>query len=127
MSDAIHLDTNYLVLFSAGDHEFVSNRVFSWIEDDRPLYASAMAWAEFQCGPLSSQEQETALEMLHDVLPMTIEQANRAAQLFRLTGRRSRSLPDCLIAACAIDQDAWLATENVKDFKPFVEHGLKLV
>ena len=126
MDRPIHLDTNYLVKFSAGRHEAIAERVFGWISGRRGLYAGAMAWVEFQCGPLGPRDLAAAQEMLHGVLPITLEQANRAAWLFQQTGRRSRSLPDCLIAACAMEHGALLATDNAKDFKPFVAHGLEL-
>jgi predicted nucleic acid-binding protein len=49
-----------------------------------------------------------------------------AADLFNQTGRRSRSLADCMIAAVAIRCGAKLATINTPDFQPFVRHGLVL-
>ncbi len=47
-----------------------------------------------------------------------------AARLFNQTGRRSRSLADCMIAAVAIRCGAKLATINAADFLPFTAHGL---
>jgi predicted nucleic acid-binding protein len=52
--------------------------------------------------------------------------AELAAQLINKTGRRSRSLADCMIAAVAIRSGARLATVNTSDFTPFVQHGLVL-
>ena len=52
--------------------------------------------------------------------------AERAPDLFNLTGRRSRSLPDCLIAATAMRDGAPLATLNAEDFAPMVRLGLVL-
>ena len=49
-----------------------------------------------------------------------------AARLFNRTGRRSRSLADCMIAAVAIRCGAKLATINAADFQPFTAHGLLL-
>jgi predicted nucleic acid-binding protein len=49
-----------------------------------------------------------------------------AALLFNQTGRRSRSLADCMIAAVAIRCGAKLATINAADFQPFTPHGLVL-
>jgi predicted nucleic acid-binding protein len=126
MSEAIHLDTNYLVYFAAGSHTQVSANVMNWIAGNRGLYVSAMAWAEFQCGPLSMRDVEAAEDMIHGVLPVSEGQAKRAGWLFQMTGRRSRSLPDCLIAACAMEHDALLATANREDFERFVEFGLRL-
>lgn len=49
-----------------------------------------------------------------------------AASLFNQTGRRSRSLADCMIAAVAIRSGAKLATLNTGDFQPLTQHGLTL-
>jgi predicted nucleic acid-binding protein len=46
--------------------------------------------------------------------------------LFNQTGRRSRSLADCMIAAVAIRCGARLATLNAGDFQPVTAHGLNL-
>jgi len=53
--------------------------------------------------------------------------AEVAAELFNQTGRRRGSTADCLIAAAVIGCDAELLTRNMADFKPFVEHGLRLM
>ena len=53
--------------------------------------------------------------------------AHVAADLFNQTGRRSRSLPDCMIAALAIRYGATLATINSRDFRRFEPFGLKLL
>ena len=90
------------------------------------MYVGAMAWAEFQCGPLTVPEHDLAHGMVHGVIPITLETGNRAGWLFARTGRRPRSLADCLIAACAMDAQAALATSNGADFEPFVAHGLML-
>jgi predicted nucleic acid-binding protein len=52
--------------------------------------------------------------------------AHKAAELFNATGRRSRSLADCQIAAVALRCDARMATANESDFTPFLPHGLSL-
>ena len=54
------------------------------------------------------------------------EQAATAARLFNVTGRRRGSVPDCLIAAAAITEEAELATEDREDFQRLTGHGLKL-
>lgn len=60
------------------------------------------------------------------IIALDREIAEFASLLFNDTGRRSRSLPDCIIAATAILYSAKLATLNRADFEPFVAHGLKL-
>jgi predicted nucleic acid-binding protein len=123
----IHLDTNYLIYYAGGGREDVVGHVEAWLREGRPVYVSAMAWAEFQCGPLTVREHDLAHDMIHGVIPITVDTANRAGWLFVRTGRRPRSLADCLIAACAIDAHAALATSNRTDFEPFLAHGLVLV
>ena len=50
--------------------------------------------------------------------PFLAADAGLAARLFNQTGRRLRSLADCMIAAVAIRCGARLATNNVADNQP---------
>lgn len=127
MPSDIHLDTNFLIYYVGGGDEEVIRKVEAWLLDGRAIHASAMAWAEFQCGPLVPEENAAAQEILPSVLPVTVELATEAGRLFQETGRRSRSLADCLIAATAIHDHAALASNNRADFEPFVAHGLQLL
>ncbi|MDD5262528.1 MAG: PIN domain-containing protein [Methylacidiphilales bacterium] len=127
MPAEIHLDTNFLIYYIGGGDDAVVRKVEGWLTEGRAIYASAMAWAEFQCGPLTPQEHSVALDLIHSVLPVTVETATEAGRIFQETGRRSRSLADCIIAATAIRNSARLATSNRADFEPFLQHGLKLV
>lgn len=127
MPAAIHLDTNYLIYYVGGGDPRVIENVEAWLLEGRMLHISAMAWAEFQCGPLTPAENEIASGLIHAVLPVTVEMATEAGQLFQKTGRRSRSLPDCLIAATALRDGASVATVNHDDFQPFLAHGLTLI
>jgi predicted nucleic acid-binding protein len=101
--------------------------VEQWIIEDRKFYCSAMTWAEFLCGPVLPEEIAAMESLLHGILPVTPELAAEGASLFRESGRRSRSLPDCIIAASAIASKAPLATLNLSDFHPFLPHGLELL
>ena len=127
MRTAIHLDTNYLIQFAGGQDLRLVERVTNWLGEEIPLHASAMAWAEFRCGPLDEKVYLLAAEITSKILPVTYEIANQAGDLFEATGRRSRSLPDCIIAATAIRDRVPLATNNRSDFEPFLVHGLELV
>ncbi len=86
-----------------------------------------MAWAEFLCGPVLPEEIAAMETLMHTVLPVTPVLAAEGARLFRETGPRSRSLPDCIIAAAAMMNHAPLATLNRQDFNLFVPQGLELV
>ena len=119
----IHLDANFLVaLVEQRTHETALLR--RWLQEDREIRVSAVAWAEFLCGPA---EDITPLEtLLPPPLAFEAEDASKAAVLFNATGRRSRSLQDCMIAAVAIRSNAELATGDVKDFRRFAEFGLRI-
>ncbi|HEY3763174.1 MAG TPA: PIN domain-containing protein [Verrucomicrobiae bacterium] len=119
----IHFDTNFLIQATqAGSPAHQKFR--EWSAANEPFGVSTVAWAEYLCGPL-----DTAAEALaRSIFPapeMFIEpDAVLAARLFNESGRRSRSLADCMIAAVAIRRGAKLATINAADFQPFTMHGL---
>jgi predicted nucleic acid-binding protein len=121
----IHLDTNFLVsALRSGTAE--ESRVNSWLSGNEVLGTSAVAWAELFCGPLSARDELIARQMFSHVDVLSGTDAEMAAKLFNQTGRRSRSLADCMIAAVAIRCGAKLATINTADFQPFVQYGLAL-
>lgn len=101
-------------------------QVEQWIIQAEPLNASAIAWAEYLSGPLLPCEEVPSRAILNHIHPVDETIAMLAARLFNETGRRSRSLPDCIIAATAMLARQPLATLNVADFKPFVPFGLRL-
>jgi predicted nucleic acid-binding protein len=121
----IHLDTNFLIhALRPATAEDAKPR--AWLEQEQPVGLSAMTWAEFLCGPLNPGDQELAETLFPEIEAMTPADALKGAQLFNATGRRFRSLADCLIAATALRVGARMATVNVDDFRPFVPHGLTL-
>jgi predicted nucleic acid-binding protein len=121
----IHLDTNFLIrALERGSRE--DRRIRSWVTAGEALQMSAISWAEFQCGPLPYGVDAAVRDLVTGVRPVAAAHAARAAALFNAGGRRKNSLPDCLIAACAIEDDAALATANVEDFRRFVPLGLRL-
>ena len=121
----IQLDANFLVsaLASGTPAEAQLRR---WLTSGETVAISAVAWEEFLCGPLTAEDEVAARRLLPQAEPLLAEDATQAAALFNLTGRRSRSLADCMIAAVAMRTGARLATINVADFQPFQPHGLNL-
>jgi predicted nucleic acid-binding protein len=121
----IHFDTNFLiqtVVAGSAAHEKFRN----WTLAQEECNASSIAWAEFLCGPLDSTAETIARQIFPQPEPFLPADAALAARLFNQTGRRSRSLADCMIAAVAIRCGAKLATINTADFQPFLPHGLIL-
>ena len=121
----VHLDANFLVEIAAGRRAQV-RQTEQWLRDEIAIQVSAVAWSEFLCGPLLDFELRSALAVVSKIDPFTDEHAALAADLFNLTGRRSRSHVDCMIAAHAIRLEAPLATLNDQDFRSFKNFGLQL-
>jgi len=119
----IYLDTNFLIdaLVPGSAQEA---QLVSWLGAGETLAISAIAWGEFLCGPLSSAAEALARRLFPDAVALDRTDAEKAAELFNLTGRRSRTYTDCCIAAAAIRVQAALATSNRDDFAPMIAHGL---
>ena len=121
----IHFDTNFLiqtVVAGSAAHE----KFRTWTLAQEVCNASSIAWAEFLCGPLDSSADALARQIFPNPEPFLPVDAMLAARLFNQTGRRSRSLADCMMASVAIRCGAKLATNNTADFQPFLPHGLIL-
>ena len=121
----IHCDTNFLIetliASSAADEKFRG-----WTRAQEVCNASSIAWAEFLCGPLDATAEAIARQIFPHPEPFLPSDAVLAARLFNQTGRRSRTLADCMIAAVAIRCGAKMATNNITDFQPFLPYGLIL-
>jgi predicted nucleic acid-binding protein len=121
----IHFDTNFLIQVTVAGSS-AHERFRAWAAADEKFTVSSIAWAEFLCGPLDATAESMARQIFPNPEPFLSEDAVLAANLFNQTGRRSRSLADCMIAAVAIRSGAKLATINAADFQPFIKHGLTL-
>jgi predicted nucleic acid-binding protein len=121
----IHLDTNFLIgaLLPASAPQTAIDR---WMTSGENIGVSAVAWAEFLCGPLLPPQSALAGGWISAFEPLLPEDAKMAAELFNLAGRRRGTLADCMIAATAIRTGASLATLNDADFRPFMSAGLVL-
>lgn len=121
----IHLDTNFLIdaLVPGSAQEA---QMVGWLCSGESIEISAIAWGEFLCGPLSPPAEAFARQLLPSAHALERADAEKAAELFNLTGRKSKSYADCCIGAVAIRKQAALATSNGGDFTPMVPHGLVL-
>jgi predicted nucleic acid-binding protein len=121
-----HLDTSFLIkALVPGTPE--DRRLRLWIRQGAVIAMSSIGWAEFLCGPVSDVDRQRARKVVGMPLALVEAEAERAAELFNVAGRRRGSLADCLIAATALKAGATLATGNAADFKPFEGEGLKVV
>ena len=121
----IHLDTSFLIrALARGSRE--DTRLREWIRANEPLGMSAIAWAEFLCGPADVTVLSYASAVVGRHPPFTEETAATAARLFNGSGRRRGTMMDCMIAATALVEDAAVATSNPDDFSRFVSFGLVL-
>jgi predicted nucleic acid-binding protein len=121
----IHLDTNFLIQ-ALMPSSAAEAKLQTWLKGGEDLGVSSIAWSEFLCGPLTQNDQTLAEFLFPDPEPFLTSDAQNAAELFKATGRRSRSLADCQIAAVALRCEARLATGDVADFTLFQSHGLIL-
>ena len=121
----IHLDTSFLIrALARGTAEDL--RLRDWLRGGTSLGMSAIAWAEFLCGPLQAHQVQLAARIVPEQWPFLPEDAVQAARLFNLSGRRRGSLTDCMIAATALRAAAALATANPGDFHRLAPHGLRI-
>jgi predicted nucleic acid-binding protein len=121
----ICLDTNYLISgLVAGSSE--AGELSAWYQQGEQLIAPMPAWFEFVCGPVTEGQEATARAFLTSIVPFGEKEACEAARLFNAIGRNRKYSVDAMIAATAIVAKASLATNNRKDFLPFVPHGLIL-
>jgi predicted nucleic acid-binding protein len=121
----IHLDTSFLI--GAGRRGTREERhLRRWLSAEQVVRMSAIAWAEYLCGPVSVAAVEDAAELVGEPIGFVALDATLAAQLFNAAGRRRGTLADCMIAATAIRSGAALATVNVADFARFAPLGLTI-
>ena len=121
----IHLDTSFLIrALVRGSPE--DARLREWIRANEPLGMSAIAWAEFLCGPVDETVLSLASAVVARRFQFTEEMATMAARLFNGSGRRRGTMIDCMIAATALVEEAAVATSNPGDFSRFEAFGLAL-
>ena len=125
-SKSLHLDTNCLIDLLLGNNKTRSvlktKLLAGW-----KCSASAIAWHEFVCGPLTSEQRQDIWDFLEGrVHPLDFAIAELAADIFNQTGRKKGSKADCITAATAIHHKAKLLTWNKADFKSIKKLGFAL-
>ena|SRR5438093_2886213 len=121
----VHFDTNFLIQATVAGST-AHAQFAAWASAQEACSVSSIAWAEFLCGPMDATAEALARQIFPNPEPFLPADAALAASLFNQTGRRSRSLADCMIAAVAIRCGARLATTNKTDFQPLTGYGLVL-
>lgn len=121
----IHLDTGFLIKALVRDSA-EDLKLRSWLRTRTQVGMSSIAWAEFLCGPVETNDVDLAARIIQDRVPFVDEDAVEAARLFNLGGRRRGTLIDCMIAAVALRTQASLATTNPEDFRRLQSAGLEL-
>jgi predicted nucleic acid-binding protein len=121
----LHLDTSFLIrsLVRASSEDL---RLREWLDADVAIGISAIAWAEFLCGPYRDPDRRAVRLLVSRPAALDEDSAELAATMFNGTGRRRGTFTDCLIAAAAVTNDAQLATSNPRDFLPMKAFGLEL-
>ncbi|WP_413172226.1 type II toxin-antitoxin system VapC family toxin [Anabaena azotica] len=116
-------DTNIFIYYLADD-----TTVNSWFAEDffnlHEILVSPIIRIELLSFIGLSKEEEKSIEDLlsqFNTVPLLREIENQTIQLKR---QYKIKLPDAIIAATAINQDAFLVTRNVSDFKGIT--GLKI-
>jgi predicted nucleic acid-binding protein len=121
----VHCDTNFLIQATVAGSP-AHARLAGWASAQEFFNVSTIAWAEFLCGPMDATAEALARQIFSNPEPFLSADAALAASMFNQTGRRSRTLADCMIAAVALRCGAKLATLNTGDFLPLTSHGLVL-
>ncbi len=122
----VHLDTSFLIRALVRDSA-QDAKLRQWIGAGTLLEMSAIAWAEFLCGPVNAVSVDLATRVVRERKPFSEEDAVLAAELFNQSGRRRGSFADCMIAAAALQGDAALATVNEGDFERIAPEALVLI
>lgn len=97
-----------------------------WLRERASVRISAVAWAELLCGPIGEPDRQLVRDIVGTPIALTDRDAETAAALFNVGGRRRGSLSDCLIAATARRANATLVTGNAADYRRFEVAGLRL-
>ncbi len=113
----ILIDTDILIDFLR--HQEKAQILLQRASQTNDLYCSVVTLAELLAG-MRPQEKEATENLISGLilLPVTETIARKAGTLRQQIGHRKILLPDCLIAATALEEKCVLMTGNRKDY-PF--------
>jgi predicted nucleic acid-binding protein len=117
-------DTNIFIYYLAGD-ETVSKFFTNDFINNNYVVTTPIVRIELLCfSGLSEQEAEAIEDLLSqfDSVPISRKVENRTIALKR---KHKIKLPDAIIAATALCQEAILVTRNIRDFQGIVELKLE--
>ncbi len=113
----ILVDTDVLIDFLR--HKDKAKKILGEASDAGDLYCSVITLAELYAGMRPAEKEDTErLVAGMTLLPVTESVARRGGELRNHARPRNILLPDCLIAATALDEECYLLTFNEKDY-PF--------
>ena len=121
----LHLDTSVLIDSLTGSPP-APDPVAQQIRAGHRLSISTLVLYEWLRGPRTDAEQALRAQLFPDadLVVFGLEEALRAAALYRALSRSRQREVDIAIAACAIEHEAALWTLNPQDFKDIP--GLRL-
>lgn len=114
----IHVDTSVLVDTLTGPSPS-PDPIENQLRRGNRLSISTLVLFEWLRGPRTDAERALRATLFpdHDLVVFGVDEALRAAGLYRGLRRARQREVDIAIAACAIEQDAVLWTLNPQDFK----------
>ena len=113
----ILVDTDVLIDFLRRKEK--AAKILDEASDNGDLYCSVITLAELYAGMRPAEKEDTEkLVAGMTILPVTESIARRGGRLRNDARPRNILLPDCLIAATALEEECRLLTFNEKDY-PF--------
>jgi predicted nucleic acid-binding protein len=122
----IHLDTRFFLGALQPDSR-AARQLETWLKNGEELNLSAIAWFDLLAATFTDAQRQQASRLFPRPEPFLAEDAEKAADLFHLIGRRRALWSACQVSAVAMRVGALLATETPEDFEPLVMLGLKLM
>lgn len=124
----VHLDTDVLI-WACSRPGPERDRLFAVLDGGERVGMSAWAWYEFNRGPRTPEQIATASVLVdpRDVVPVSVDIAERSAEVFRSLGSPRTRAADILIGVTASVVGARLLTRNARDFAGLPDLELEVI